>query len=340
MESTNRETILKEMIDRYPGISTTSLQNRVRKVMAKDTASKMLEDLVNDHKIIRRKEGKAIRYFPLDAEEERLNKDLAAALDGYVKDLCAMKEEMTTYPYDLLNAFNNEIPRQRDSLARLKSKLEGELKFEHAVEDLMRDYSEMHGYISKLLWTHQRIVDDDTRLKVQKCMWNMSVHLKQKATRQLELRKQRTSYGKSEKRDSLTKEIDQLDLDINKILERAADLQFKLQYIKENKPNELWGPFAPQPVDWLQRIEESRMNCQRLIERALEAKTSMQEDDLEHWQGAEAGLNRVREQLSDIKRGLVETEDAVIKSYIGADLHKHQKELSLLVEEILETYRP
>lgn len=339
MAAADRQTILMGAIGRHPGISKTDLQNRVHDHMAKDTASKELADLEKDCKITVRREGKRVRYFPRDAEEDRLNEDLAAALDGYVKDLCTMKEEMETYPYYLLNAFNNEIPRRKDSLMRLKKRLEDELKFEHTVEDVMRYYDEMYSDIAESLGMFQRRVDRNTEGKIHKCMTAMSGHLRQKATRQFELRTKRNSYGKSKTRDSLTKEIDQLGLDIDEILVRVSDLRSKMSYLKRIKPDELWGSFAPQPVRWLQRVGEERTRFQSLVEKALNAKTEMQDDDIEHWQDAEAGLIRIMEQLSDMKGGLAKTEEAVIKSYIDADLYKQQKELYSLVEDTLEMYR-
>lgn len=339
MAAADRQTILKEVIGRHPGISKTDLQNRVQDHMAKDTASKELTDLEKDCKITVRREGKKMRYFLRDAEEDRLNKDLAAALDGYVKDLCTMKEEMETYPYDLLNAFNNEIPQQRDNLMRLKKRLEDELKFEHTVEDVMRDYDEMYGNIAKSLGMFQRPVDYNTERKIHECMTTMSRLLRQKATRQFKLRAKRKLYGKSKTRDLLTREIDQLDSDIYKILDRAAELNSKMSFLKKAKPHEFRGPTAPRPVRRLQRAEELRAEFQGLVEEALSAKTEIQDGEIERWQDAEVGLNRIMEQLSDMKGGLAETEEAVIKSYIDADLYRQQKELSSLVEETLEMYR-
>ena len=340
MATADRKAVLKEVIGRHPGISKTDLQKRVKDDMSKDTASKELADLEKSGEIIVRKEGKKTRYFPRDSEEDRLNEDLAAALDGYVEELCSMKEGMGTYPYDLLNAFNNEIFRQRDNLMRLKKRLEDELKFEHTVEDVMRDYNEMHSDIVKSLRISHRLVDDSTGRKIHECMEAMSSRLRQKTTRLFELRTSRKSYGKGKTRDSLTKEINQLDLDVDKILGHAADLQIKLEALKKRKHDELWGPFAPRPVYWLQRVEEGRAKFQSLVEEALDTKAKMQGGEIEPWLDAEVGLNRIMGQLSDIKGGLAETEEVVIKSYINADLYKHQKELSSLVEKTLEMYRP
>ena len=341
METTNRKEILKEVIDRYPGISKTKLQNRVTRNMAKDTASKKLEDLVKSSEIIKRKEGRNVRYYPRDVQEDRLNKDLAAALNGYVKVLCAIKEDMDTYPYDLLNAFNHEIPRQRDELIRLKKRLEDELKFEHAVEDVMREYNEMCGGIRKLLRMSQRRVDDDTTMKIRECMSAMSNRLRQKTTKRFELKTKKKPLGKSKKRDSLTEEIKQLDSDIYKILECADDLQRKLERLnsKDIHP-ELRGPLAPLPVHKLQYVEKSRADLQELVEDALIPKTKMQSSEMKHWRDAEAGLTNIMKQLSDMKDSLDKTTEAVIKSYIDADLYKQQKELFSLVDKTLEMYRP
>lgn len=339
MAAADRQTILEEAIGRHPGINTTDLQNRVKDHMAKDTAAKALEDLVKGGKVIKRQEGKNVRHFLRDAEEDRLNKDLTAALDDYVKDLSAMKGEMETYPYDLLNAFNNEIPRQRDNLMRLKKRLEGELKFEHTVEDVMREHDEMRHNIAELLMIRQGLVDYDASSKIYKCLAAMSDRLRQKATRQFELRTERKPLGKCKKRDSLTKEIKQLDSDIYAILKRTAELSSKTLFLKKAKPHELWGPLPPQPVRRLQRAEELRAEFQGLVEEVLSAKTEMRGDELERWQNAEDGLIRMREQLSNMKNGLAETEEAVIKSYIDADLYEQQKELYSLVENTLEMYR-
>lgn len=341
METANRKDTLKEVIDRHPGISKTKLQNHVKDYMAKDTASKELVYLVEDREIIERKEGKKVRYYPRDAQEDRLNKDLAAALNGYVKDLCTMKDEVNTYPYDLLNAFNHEIPRQRDELILLKKRLENKLKFEHAVEDVMREYNEMHGGIHELLQMSQRRVDDDTTTKIHECMNVMSSRLRQKTTKQFGLRTERKSLGKSKKRDSLTKEIKQLDSDIYEILECANDLQRKLEHLnsKDLHP-QLRGPLAPLPVRKLQHVEKSRADLQKLVKEALITKTKMQSREMEHWRNAEAGLTNIMEQLSDMKDSLDETTEAVIKSYIDADLYKQQKELFSLVNKTLEIYRP
>lgn len=339
MEPTDRESILKEEIDRDPGISTTDLQNRVQGYMAKDTASKILGDLVGDGKIIQRKEGKKIRYFPLDAEEGELNKSLAAALDVYVKDLCAMKDEMKTYPYDLLNMLNNTIPRQREELMRRKKGLEDDMKFEHTVKDIMRVHSEICDDIYKSLGMFQKLVDDDTERKIRECLTVMSSRLRQNATRRFELINKRKHYGKSETRYSLTEEIDNLTSDMDKIQDRTAELDVKLRYLKRAKPRELWGPLAPQPVYQLQRVEEERTRLQGLVEEALNAKANLQGDELEHWQKAEDGLIRIREQLSDMKDGLAEAQEVVIASYIDADLYEQQKKLYSLVEETFETYR-
>lgn len=339
MVAVDRKAILKEAIGRYPGISKTDLLKRVKDAMAKDTASRELADLEKDGKIIMRREGKKNRYFLRDAEEDRLNEDLAAALDGYVKELCAMKEEMGTYPYDLLNAFNNKIPEQRDELIRFKKRLEDELKFEHTVEDVMRDYNEIWSNVVKSLGIFQRLVDDNTGKKIRECMDVMSRRLKQKATTQFELRTKRKSLGKSKKRDSLTEEIEQLDSDIYKILVHAADLQYKLAHLKRITPYELSGAFAPHPVRWLQHVEEGRTKFQSLVEKALNAKTEGQDDEMKLWRDAEAGLKWITEQLSNMKGRLAKTEEAVITSYMDADLYKKQKELSLLVDEILEMYR-
>lgn len=340
MESAYRESILKEAIGRNPGIYKTDLQKLVQGDMAKDTSSKMLGTLVEDGKIVERQEGKKIRYFPRDAAEDGLSESLAAALDGYVKDLCAMKGELGTYPYYLLNVFNNEIPRQRDDLMRLKKRLEDELRFEHTVEDVMREHDRMHNSIAELLGMRHKLVDHDTRSKIYKCVAAMSSRLRQMATKRFELIKKRKSYGKGETRDSLNEEIARLDSDIGKILDQTADLHTKIRYLRNVKPRELWGTFPPQPVRWLQRVEKERTSLQSLVEEALDAKTEMQGDDLERWQDAETGLVRIRGQLSDMKNGLAETEEVVTKLYIGADLYEQQKELYSLVDAMCEMYRP
>lgn len=341
MAAAGREAILEAAIGMHPGISKTDLQMFVEDDMAKATASRALGDLVKAGKIIERKEGRRIRYYPQYAAEDGLNEDLVVALDGYVEELCALKEGAGTYPYDLLNAFNNKIRQQRDDLTRLKKRLEDELKFEHAVEDTMRDYNEMYGDIVEPLGIFRRLVDDDTRRKIHECMTAMSGRLRQKATKQFELRTKRKSLGKGETRDSLTKEIKQLDSDMDEIFERASNLQLKISRLKSRKGDDrLWGPFAPTPVRWLQRVEEGRTRFQSLVEEALAAKTKVQDDGPEHWQYAEDGLTRVRGQLSDMKGILAETEEVAIKSYIDAELYERQKELSSLVDETLETYRP
>lgn len=340
MAAADREAILEEAIGRHPGISTTDLQRLVKNDMAKVTASKVIGDLVKADKIIKKEDGKKIRYYPQYAAEGGLNKDLAAALDGYVEDLCSMKDGVETYPYELLNAFNNEIRRQRDNLTRLKKRLEDELKFEHAVEDTMLYYDEMYADIVEPLGMLRRLVDDDTGRKIHECMTAMSGRLRQKATRQFELRTKRKSLGKGEARDSLTEEIKQLDLDIEEILVRADDLRRKVSYLKSRKANKLRGPFTPIPVHWLRHVEKGRARFQSLVEEALNAKAEMRDDGPRHWRDAEAGLARVREQLSDMKCVLAETEEAVVKSYMDADRYKRLKELSSLVDEILEAYRP
>ena len=340
MATADRKAVLKEVIGRHPGISKTDLQKRVEGDMTKDTASKELTDLEKDGEIIVRREGKKLRHFLREAEECRLNEDLAAALDGYVEELRAMKEGMGTYPYDLLNAFNNEISRQRDSLMRLKKRLEDELKFEHTVEDVMRDYNEIRDDIAESLGMFQRLVDGDTERKMRECLEAMSGHLRQKATRRFKLRTKRKSYGKGKTRDSLTEEIDRLDSEVCEILEHAADLHTKLARLKSIAPYELRGSLAPHPVRWLQYVEEGRTKFQSLVKEALDAKTETHDDETERWRDAEARLNRITEQLSDMEGGLAETKEAVIKSYMDANLYKRQKELSLLVEETLEMYRP
>lgn len=340
MATADRKAVLKEVIGRHPSIYKTNLQKRVKDHMSKDTASGELEDLEKDGEIIVRKEGKKTRYFLRDAEEDRLNGDLAAALDGYVEELRAMKEEMKTYPYDLLNEFNNEISRQKDKLIRLKKRRVDELKFEHAVEDVMREYNEIRSDIADSLGMFQRLVDGDTERKIHECTEAMSRRLRQKATKRFELRTRRKSYGKSKTRDSLTEEIDQLDSEICEILEHAADLHSKLARLKSIAPHELRGSLAPHPVRWLQYVEEGRAKFQSLVEEALDAKTETHGDETERWRDAETRLNRITEHLSDMKGGLAETKEAVIKSYMDANLYKRQKELSLLVEETLEMYRP
>ena len=339
MATVDRKAVLKGVMGRHPGISKTDLQKRVKDHMTKNTASKELADLEKDGEITVRKEGKKLRHFLREAEEDRLNEDLAAALDGYVEELRAMKGEMETYSYDLLNAFNNEIPRQRDHLMQLKKGLEDEMKFEHTVEDVMRDYNEMYGDIADSLGMFRGLVDGDTDRKIHECMTAMSGHLMQKATRRFESRTKRESCGTSKTRDSLTKEIDQLGSDMDKILGRAADLKFKLADIKRIKPRELRHPLAPRPVRWLQRVEEGRTGFQSLVEDALNAKAKTQDDETERWRDAEAGLNRIMGQLSDMKDGLAKTEEAVIKSYIDADLHKQQKWLQRVEEGRAEFQR-
>lgn len=334
MATADRKAVLKEEIGRQPGIFKTVLQKRVKDHMSKDTASKELDDLEKDGEIIVRKEGKKTRYFLRDAEEDRLNGDLAAALDGYVEELHAMKKEMKTYPYDLLNEFNNEISRQKDKLMRLKKRREDELKFEHAVEDVMRDYNEIRGDIAESLGMFQRLVDGDTERKIRECTEAMSRRLRQKATRRFKLRIKRKSYGKSKTRDTLTEEIDQLDSEVYEILEHAADLHSKLTRLKSIAPYEFRGSLAPHPVRWLQYVEKGRTEFQSLVKEALDAKT-----ETDHWRDVEAVLNRITEQLSDMKGGLAETKEGVIKSYMDANLYKRQKELSLLVEETFEMYR-
>ena len=340
MAVVDRKDTLKEAIGRHPGIYKTDLQKRVKDAMSKDTASKELADLEKDGEITVRKEGKKLRYFPRDAEEDRMNEDLAAALDGYVEELCAMKGEMGAYPYDLLNQIYNEIPRQRDHLMRLKKGLEDELKFEHTVEDVMREYNKIRDDIDESLGMFQAPVDGDTERKIRECLMAMSGRLMQKTERRFELINKRKPYGKSKMRDSLTKEIDQLDLEIDKILEHAVDLRSKLAHLKSITPDELRGSRTPYPVRWLQHVEEERTKFQSLVEKALNAKTETHGDEVKLWRNAEAGLDRIMVQLSDMKGGLAETKEAVIKSYVDADLYKRQKELSSLVDEILEMYGP
>lgn len=250
-----------------------------------------------------------------------------------------MKDEMETYPYDLLNMLNNEIPLQREDLMRLKKRLEDDMKFEHTVEDIMRNHSETCSSIYKSLGMFQKLVDDNTERKIRECLMAMSSRLRRNATRRFELINKRKHYGKSETRDSLTEEIDNLDSDMDKIQDRTAELYSKLQYLKRAEPFELWGPLAPQPVYRLQRVEEEITRFQGLVEEALNAKANLQGDELEHWQKAEDGLIRIREQLSDMKNGLAEAKEVVITSYIDAELYERQKELYSLVEETFEMYR-
>lgn len=339
MAAAGRESILKEAIGRNPGISKTDLLERVKDDMAKPTASKALGYLVKSGEVIEMNEGKKVRHYLRDAEEEGLGEDLTAALDGYVEDLRSMKDGVEAYPYDLLNAFNNEIRRQRDNLSRLKKRLEDELKFEHAVEDVMREYGEMRGDVVESLSTLRGLVDYGTERRIHECLEAMSGRLMEKAKKQFELRTKRKSHGKGEKRDSLTEEIKQLGSDIDKILDLMLDLRHDLEYLSP-KSHEWRGPPAPQTVGWLRHVEKGRAGFQRLVEEALNAKDEMRGDGPEHWPDAEAGLTRIVEQLSDMKDVLAETEEAVVKSYMDADRYKRLKELSSLVDETLEAYRP
>lgn len=198
MESADRESIIKDMIDRYPGISTTNLQKCVEGRMSKDTASKAIKNLAEDGKIIMRKEGKKILHFPRDAADDKVGKDLAAVLDGYVKDLCAIKKEIGTYPYDLLNAFHNEIHQRRDNLIRWKKEMEDRLKLEYNVDDVMHYYNEMQYDIAESVRKYEALVN---YIKIHECLMAMSSHLRKKATRKFELITKRKSLGKGEKRD-------------------------------------------------------------------------------------------------------------------------------------------
>lgn len=334
MESVDRESIIKEMIDRCPGISTTNLQKCVEGRMSKDTASKAIKNLAEDGKIIMRRDGKKILHFPRDAADDKVGKDLAAVLDGYVKDLCTMKEEIGTYPYDLLNAFHNEIHRQRDNLIRRKKEIEDRLKLEYNVDDVMHYYNEMQHDIAKSVRKYEAFADHE---KIYECLAAMSGHLRKNVTKKFELIKKRKSLGKSEKRDSLTEEIHQLDSDVDDILLRVSDLQIKADLNLDRYKSR--GLYAPRLVRKLEYMEEKRAELQSMVEEVLNPKIA-QDDEIKHWKLVEDGLIHARKRLLDMKDELAKTKDNVVSSYIGADRQKRLKELSLLVEKSLEMYPP
>ena len=334
MESADRESIVKEMIDKHPGISTTNLQKCVQGHMSKDTASKAIKNLAENDRIIRRKEGKKVLHYPHDAADDEVGKDLAAVLDDYVKDLCAMREGIETYPYDLLNAFHNEIHRQRDNLVRRKKEIEDRLKLEYNVDDVMHYYDEMQHDIVKSVRKYGEFAD---HIKIHECLRTMSDHLRKKTKRKFELIKERQSWGKGKKRDSLTKEIDQLGSDIDDILIHASDLQTRADL---NPSRQGWrGLYAPPLVRKLEYMEEKRAEFQNMVGEVLNPKIA-QDDEIKHWKLVEDGLIHTRKRLLDMKDELAKTKDNVIASYIGTERQKRLKEVSLLVAKILEMYPP
>ena len=138
-------------------------------------------------------------------------------------------------------------------------------------------------------------------------------------------------------RDLLTKEIARLDSDVDDILVRVSDLRIKAD-LKVDR-YELRGLYAPRLVRKLEYMEEKRTEFQSIVEDVLNSKTIAQ-DEIKHWKRAEDGLIHTRKRLLDMKSALAKTKDDVVVSYIGADLQKRLKELSLLVEKILEMYPP
>ena len=147
MDISDKESIIMQVVEEDPGINKTNLTGRVKDHMSKDTAAKAIERLVERGDIIQRREGKAMRHFPYEADDKKLKENLADVLNRQIKNLLNIQDELPTYTYEILNTLHNKISRQSEDLNWTKERL-----------DLMRNrlniYAHHNTYAQYNIYAH------------------------------------------------------------------------------------------------------------------------------------------------------------------------------------------
>ena len=325
MDISDKESIIMQVVEEDPGINKTNLAGRVKNHMSKDTAAKAIERLVEKGDIIQRREGKAMRHFPYEADDKKLKENLADVLDRQIKNLSDVKDELPTYTYDLLNALHNKISYQSDELKRAKESWENELKFEHGIEDYKHQYKTYRGDVQKLL--AKNLVDYPIRNRINMCLKIMQCRVGNSARKRFGLIKQREKYGRGEKRKSLSERIAKLDEDIDEWFFYTSQLYHKLEWMGRTKSGESPNPFGPQPMWMLNSVKQDRKQFQNKVEEVLNDAGKRYADGPEYWRVAESALKNMTTQLTSMENDLVKAEKALHEAFMESISDEQGREL-------------
>ena len=325
MDMSDKESIIMQVVEEDPGINKTNLAGRVKDHMSKDTAAKAIERLVERGDIIQRREGKAMRHFPYEADEKKLKENLADVLGRQIKNLLNIQDELPTYTYEILNTLHNKISRQSEDLNWTKERLENELKFEHSVDDYVHEYKMYRDDVRKM--AAKNLVDFHTRHRICKCLEIMQYRVGKNARKRFELIKQREKYGRGEKRKSLSERIAKLDEDIGEWFFYTSQLWHKLESMGRTKSGESPNPFGPQPMWMLNRVNQDRKQFQNKVEEVLNDAGKRYADGPEYWRVAESALKNVATQLTSMENDLVKAEKALHEAFMESISDEQGREL-------------
>ena len=151
MSEQKRKDGIKRQIESQPGISHTDLLERVKNDMAKPTATKIIEQLLEDREITFRKDGKKKRYHPVEPDQKSLGKDFSGNMKRLRSMLEVLEGDFTSYPYEVQIWVNRDILDKLDSFGpKIKQHLE-ESDHYYGVDSCVDDYGRLCAEISKLM---------------------------------------------------------------------------------------------------------------------------------------------------------------------------------------------
>ena len=208
MSEQERKDGIKRQIELQHGISHTDLLERVKNDMAKPTATKIIEQLLDDGEITFRKDGRRKRYHPAEPDQKSLEKDFSENMKRLRRMLETLEDDFTSYPYEVQIWANRYILGRLDSLGpKIRQHLE-EHEYYYGVDSCVDDYERLCAEISK----QTSSMRGDLKHMVMGYISDTgSVGLlHQIASKASELRRQREPLGGGSKRASMSEKLNVL----------------------------------------------------------------------------------------------------------------------------------
>lgn len=331
MKSEDRIDLIKREIERHPGINKTNLAGLVKDAMAKNTAFKTIEILVQNGNIIERKDGKMVRYYPLEAGERELE-SFPNIIKEYIQHLTLIQKEHRTYPHNMQGTLYRKIRDQSDSLSSLKERLQVELSDEGAMQDAMACYDDYESSIRQLLFDKVIRYEPD----MSRCLTNMRLCLRRAISRRTHLKKQKVNK-KDEQRKALTNQIYVLHQIEDKLFEFVSKLLHcieSIQHAKTHTPNS-WErhPLVmhAERLEYIQKRFRQGMDTIRDdVEKWVAYKNARQESD----QMVETGFKEINQILDTTENNIIKTKETLDRLHRDTLSNEAEQNLYDLMKDI------
>ena len=331
MDNQELKSQIIDIVQRHEGIGKTKIENLLHNSSMTNSPSKRavrnaVKELVKDGKIVMKKVGKRKQLYPQLCDVSKL----AGEIDDFIKDLDKMKNECSTYPYDMSNSILHIIRRHKDELNDTKSYHEHELRGD-VVSDIQAAYGE---YIEKIS-SFMRKMYPRRRQQVCSALRMMSQEAQSCESKCLELKLKRKNK-QYKGTDSLDKEIEDLTAQRDQLLGGISAVYYLLKRLKGETSADFKNPLISLQYPEIEKLEYAKFHKKQLqddimyIRNKVSKRQTDQGNSSVSVQNLETGLE---EMFENIEEYLEEMSGKLNDWHKSAVLSRGEQDLYDIIQE-------